>query len=396
MANGVQPIQQLRTRAIFKLFDDLLPAPESGVPFDLQEWGPFLTQTFTSQFAKDRSEFNGNRDSQRSLLLETSLRLLGQMGYAPTLPAIREFQATLEKADLKKFPSSEMLLRETKYAILKIEFQQGFHSPEARAILRTFSRDVLPDRDFVQWLRDRYFQQDPDGYFTFLTETISDSNSSEIVLLESVSDLAKRYPLKSSPFLQPLLTNASSEVATEAALAILKQDVSPPALKALDQIASDPTASIPERARWFNRFGRERALDYLTSNRSPVPAEYRWDIARIQKQLNDPDEDGRMINRLLTAQIGIENRALTDEQQIEAYRRVIKGKLNRGTLDAGEQLIKLKDVESAPQIRTLLDETAAHCNQKLSWQPDPHAKYPWVDQYEIERIRSDLAKIDAP
>jgi hypothetical protein len=44
----------------------------------------------------------------------------------------------------------------------------------------------------------------------------------------------------------------------------------------------------------------------------------------------------------------------------------------------------------------VLDELEAGCNKRLSWQPDPEARYPWVDRYELERIRKTIEELEKP
>ena len=163
------------------------------------------------------------------------------------------------------------------------------------------------------------------------------------------------------------------------------------ALKALNRLVSDTKASIPADARWFAHFGRERALNYLASDRAPVPQEYRWDVARIETQLNQPWEDGRMINRLITMWSGLLNRYLPDDQQVAAYRRTLAGQINRGTVEACEALIKLQDKSSGNRIAEILQELEANCNKEMVWKAkDSTAKYPWINKYDIERVRACL------
>lgn len=397
-SNGIQAFGDIQTRAISKLFVDLIPKEAVGAAFELKSWGPFLTGILAGceQSAKANLE---RLDGKDELLMETSLRLLGQGGYAPALDVIAGLEVDANQpapGPLKEqgLDWQSRILREAAYARRKIEFQERFDPESATETIHRSGRALNSDRDFVLWLREEFFKKDPGGYFALVSADIQSPQSGEDILRESIIDLKTRYPDKVAPLLQMVLGNSSSEVVADAALAVLEQDRNnETALKALTRLAGDPGASIPPSVHWFDRFGRERALDYLASARSPVPEKYRWSVARVESQLGRPWEDGRMVNRLISAWSGLQNQPLPDDRQTAAYRRAISGTINRGTVDACEALVKSKDKASEDRIAGILRELEAHCNKGLAWQSDPSAKYPWIDKYEIGRITAELKKM---
>ena len=394
-SNGIQAFGDIQTRAISKLFVDLIPKEAAGTAFDLKSWGPFLTGILAGD--EPAAKANPKRlDAKNELLMETSLRLLGQSGYAPALDVIAALEADASQpapGPLKEqgLDWQSRILREAGYARRKIEFQERLEPEPAAETIHHFGRSINSDRDFVLWLRDEFFKQNPGAYFALLAADIQSPESGEDILRESIIDLKSRYPDKAAPLLQVVLSNPSSEVVADAALAVLEQDRNnEAALKALSRLAGDPGASIPSSAHWFDHFGRERALDYLASARSPVLEKYRWDVARVESQLERPWEDGRMINRLISSWSGLQNQPWADDKQTAAYRRTIAGTINRGTVDAFEALMKLHDTASAGRMAGILQELGVNCNKGLAWESDPSAKYPWIDKYEIERITADL------
>ncbi|CAN5313665.1 hypothetical protein BH09VER1_BH09VER1_36530 [soil metagenome] len=390
-SDGVQLFSEIQTRAICKVFTDLVPKAGSGGPLELKSWGPFLTSILTENEIHLRHSPT-RLDSETSLLVETSLRLLGQIGYVPALPVIRAVEADANEAAKERWPAN--IWRETTVAALKIEMQEKFDEASAARLIRDFDRRDNANYDFILWLRGEYFQRWPDAYFALLAANLQDPQTREPVLLETIADLRALFPQKAAPLLQSLLNNTSSEVVADAALAILAMEPgNEPSLQALTRLASDPKGPIPPAVHWSAYFGRERALDYLTSEKPAVPPAYRWDVARVQKQLDLPWEDGRMVRHLLDDRWILQKRVVPDEAKIAAYRKVLSGPLNMGSADACEALIELKDKDSAPPISAILKELAAHCNKSLSGQGEPGAKYSWIDKYEIERIDDSLNKM---
>ncbi len=398
-SNGIQSFADIQTRAVTKIFGDLIPKEGSGAPFDLSSWGPFLTEILVEN--EPATRYNPKSlDRAHELQIETSLRALGQMGYVPALDVIIALQANASQQ--ANSPGRDQGLdwrsrvaRETGYARQKIELQKQFDPVLASRLIHGFGRGTNPDRDFVIWLREAFFKQKPDDYFALLSADVQSPRSSENILRESVWDLKTKYPEKAATLFQVALRNPSSEVVADTALAVLERDPgNDDALSALTRLAEDPTASIPERTHWFDHFGRQRALDYLASARSPVPQKFRWETARIEAQLKQQWEDGRMINRLISTWSGLLNKPMPEDQQIAAYRKAIASTINMGTVDACSALIKLQDKASAGRISEILHELKANCNKELAWKPDPSAKYPWIDNYEIDRVMADLKKLD--
>lgn len=387
--SGVQNFENMQTRAMEVVLEDLIPKEGTGKPFALWEWGPFLTEQLADcEILLKDAPFRLDKDT--TLLLDTSLRLLGQMGYEPARTVILAVEDEAMQAP-PEAPWADEVLRETGYARQKIAIQAEFDPSEVGMVIHEQGRALNSDRDFVQWLRDRYFAEDAEEYFALLAKDMRDPGTSETILLESIADVQKRHPKSAAPLLKEVLSNASSEVAVQAALELLNADANhDDALKALTRVAADADASIPTGVRWSNHFGRERALDYLAAARSPVTPEYRWDAARIEQQLSLPREDGRMINRLISMWHGLNNKPMPDSQQIAAYRKALAEPYNMGTVTACSELIRLRDQASAKQIEKVMEELRSGCNKGKPWEEDPEAKYPWIRQSEIEQVERRL------
>ena len=391
-ADGVRDFGEVRTKALATLFEGLFPKDADKKSFPLYEWGPFLTKLL----AESENEMQGapaRLDRDVELTAETCLRLLGQIGYVPAKAAISTVAEDAKKAPPKSH-WAKSLAREAEYALTKISVQERFDAVEVDRMVHAYGRKLNPDRDMARWLRDQYFEQDQRGYLAMLARDMTDEDASEDVLLESVEDVHGRFPEEAKPLLAGVLDNRSTEVSVKAALALLESDpTDATALDALERAAGNPFAAIPANARWFSRFGRERALDYLASQKLPIPPGRRWDAERIDRQLGMPFEDGRMINRLISARDILAPGTLMPAQRIGAYRKAFGEPYNRGTLEACEELIKLKDKESKGRIAGILDELEAGCDQKLPLAEDPEAKYPGVGKFDVERVREQFKSL---
>lgn len=339
--NEIPNFEPFKIRAIYTVFNDLLTDKE-GHPFDLQEWGPFLTEVLRNQMPSVAEDSRDYLKKYTTVSLETSLRLLGQSGYEPAQEEIARLKAVALDAQKSGMKWLEPILRECDYVTIKIRFLSSFETAPARELIHSYSRSILPDQDLVLWMRKLFFEKNSDEYLILLSEDLRNTESSETILLESISELRRLHPDLAGELLSALLGHASSEVASNAALAILATDPENiPALQTLNRLASDPAASIPEKAKWFHYFGRERALDHLFSKKSSVPAGFRWDAVRVRRQLAQPGEDGRMVNRLLSALHILEKREVSKKEQIAAYRASLQGKNPAGIETAREELQKL-------------------------------------------------------
>lgn len=391
-SDKVQDFQKVQIKAMSSLLDSVLPKDGKGKPFALSRWGPFLTRLLAGS-ERGLQSIPDRLGDATEITIDSSLRLLGQMGYGPAKPVIEAVAADAEKS-----PSSaswkDAVLRETGYAMRKIAVQEEFDSAEVDRLIHGYGRRINPDRDMVQWLRDQYFEKNPDAYFSMLSHDLTAKDTSEDVTLESVEELRKRYPSAARPLLTGVLGNPSTEVSVNAALALLKSDPGNiAALETLDQAAGNPHATIPPDARWSSHFGRERALDYLTSKKNQVPPKYQWDTARIDQQLSLPWEDGRMINRLISAKVCLENKNQPDSIQIEAYRKALAKPYTMGTAEACDKLIKLRDKASAKRIAEVLGDLRDGCNKGLPWQEDADARYPWIGKADLDQSEQELKKM---
>jgi len=314
-ADGGRDFAEVQTLAVMQLFGGW--KSDQPEPFDLKEWGPFLTRML------------GVEKSAGGVLDEVSLRLLGEAGYEPALAVMTETEK-----DARERVRMEYALART-----KIEFLRQFDAARAAGMIHDWSRATWPDRDLVQWVRNLYFAQAPAAYRRLLEEDLRNEKTGEEVLRESIADLRKRWPGEGNDLLAGLLRHTSPEVVSDAALALLADNPqNSDALRALDRIASDLDVPIPAEAGWFSHFGRERALDYLYSTRAPMPEGFRWDAARLRRQIATEGEDGRMMKNFLTALYVVENQPVSRDEQIAAYRRSLQGRSQPGIDCAREEL----------------------------------------------------------
>ncbi len=341
--DGLRNFDEIQGLAVFNVFA-ALTSQDAGVTVDLRSWGPFLTDLLRAQGIEIAS---GAREFRSSTLpIEVSIRLLGQMGWEPALGAINELDEIARKAESGGAGWPEAVLRESRLAREKITLLQRFDSSKARGIILAHSRKLHPEVDLVKWVRAHYFEKDIAGYYAFLAANLGNPETDEAVLAEDVAELVKLYPGRGRELMRGVLRHPSSEVTSAAALALLADNPNETiALDALQRLASEPTASIPPGARWFSHFGRERALDFLYFSRSPVPPGYRWDAARVRRQLAVVGEDGRMVNRLLSALHILEKSEPSKEYKIAAYRRCLQCGSEQGRAAAVEALRELGAAE---------------------------------------------------
>jgi len=396
--DGIQDFDELRTRAVFRVFSDMLPqgrdAPR-GTPFPLTEWAPFLTEevrAWTGRIPDDLTQEDlGAGDD---LPLETSLRILGETGHEPALPVVNALQDRLTDATEKKTYKAWCIRREAGYARTKIRLLTRWDAAEAVRLIHGNPRHWHADNDLAKWMRARLFERDPEAYFSQLVADTAEQAHDAALLRDTVAELAARYPGRALAEIRGLLDHASPEVAADAAFVLLRsRPDDAAALTVLDRLAGDTAVKIPSHDDWFQKFARVRALDYMRSEGAPESV--RWSSQRVRRQLAQPGEDGRMVHCLLSA-LDILGDPAGDEEKAGAYRRVLSGPRNKGVLVACEELIELEDRASAPAIRRALDEIAADCNKGFSWKPDPQALYPWTDKYDLERIRESLGKLEGP
>jgi hypothetical protein len=390
----IEDFDELRNRAISRLFEALLPegrnAPKGRV-FDLAEWAPFLTAEIGAATERIPAELPKSGNEEDHLLLEASLRILGETGHAAALPILKALEAKLAHATESGTYGAWCVRREAGFAATKIHFLTQWNPAEAMDAIRGNVRRWHADNDLAKWIRARFLERDPEGYQKELLDDLAQRAQDADLTRETIAELAQHYPGQCQDELRRLLKHAEPEIAADAAFALLKtQRGAADAVATLERLAGDRRTPIGPYANWFDGFARARALAYLRS--TEAPPESRWSAARVRQQLAQPDEDGRMLHHLFSA-LDILQDPATPEEKLRAYRRVLEGRRNKGILVACQALIELKDRDRAPLIGRVLDELAAGCNQHLSWQEDPDAKYPWTDKYELDEVRKTLAKM---
>ena len=393
--NGIEDFDELRNRAVSRLFEALLPegkdAPK-GRAFPLAEWAPFLTAEIGAATRRIPPELPKYGNEGEELLLEASLRILGETGHAAALPVLKALEAKLGNATEGGTYGAWCVRREAGFATTKIRFLSQWDSAGAMAAIRANPRHWHAENDLAKWLRARFFERDPKGYRNELLDDLAKRTQDADLVRETIAELAQRFPDQCLGEIRRLLTHADPEVAADAAFVLLKNHPGAlDAIAALDRLAGDSQTPISPYSDWFANFARGRALAYLYSEQAP--RESRWTAARVRQQLVQPDEDGRMVHHLLAALDILKDPAVPGEKML-AYRRVLGGNRNKGILLACRELIGLKDRDAAPLIRRVLDELAAGCNKGLAWQEDRDAKYPWTDKYELDGVRKDLAKME--
>lgn len=387
-SDGIQDWEELVHRAIFRVWNELMPdvrrdLRNMGILHDpvedvqanetdpatlelLKSWAPALVEEVKS--ASSRPAEDGNR-----LLLETSLRMLGEAGYKPAATVI---------ASLLKKPTgdywTERVREEAGYAQTKIRFANHWDSATAAAEIRANPHKLHAQSDMERWLRARFHRQDAEGYRRMLLADLVSPVDNPRLKRMTIVELQRNYAGQGLKEMLPLIRSNPS-VALDAARAILgTRPDNKEAITAVERIAGDPATPIAPEQEWYESFARSRALKYLISDKAPAAC--RWTPERIRRQLEVAGEDGRMVIRLFQA-LTLLKTPVEPGAEVLVWRRVLKGSINKGVLVACENLIRMQDKESAKDMERVLAELLAG------------AKYPWLIRSSVEALQADLAKM---
>lgn len=240
---------RMRNRAIFQCFRALWrdegekDAPQ-GEAFPLEEWAPFLRGEVKN--SAEASAPDKDLADRERLLLETSLRILGEAGDEAAEPVIRALQEKLGPSENPEKYRIQSVLKEAGWALTKIRFLNRWDAAGAAEVIRGNPRALHAQNDLADWLRRRYFLVDPGGCHRHLLEDLARRTGDAALLRETLRELGARYGGEPREAVAALLGHGVPEVAADAALVILKsrpEDGEAPA--ALDRLAADPSTPIP-------------------------------------------------------------------------------------------------------------------------------------------------------
>lgn len=305
--DDIQDFDQLRTRAVFNLFDSICKTAEAKQPkqaLALQEWDEFLLtqiQRASADITADNIS-DENISNENELLLETALRIIGQSGYVAAEGEIERLCKKLAAAHRERQYRACCIREETDYALVKIELQNRWSAERARELIHGNRRSLHAENDLAQWIRGLYFDRERIGYHDLLRHDLK-AAADPLLLLETLKELAKRFHGQDMPEIAELLSHPNPEVTADAAFILLDASLDPrpdpsAALAAIERMAGDPNTPLPAEAHYFDiRLARMRALEFMcgvhpcwsdpscTRAAIPTPPGIRWNVDRVRAQL---------------------------------------------------------------------------------------------------------------
>ena len=397
----IQDFEHLRKQTVDHLFDGVvnMPSPSPAYPGIIREaprgttetsrlrlekdWGAFLTRVvgrLTTEI--DPTRLYGGVTHEQLQLMTVSVRLLGESGYAASAATLRSARQKLSRW-AKEGPSPEKTLHDlTRGALLRLSLLEKFDATAAAKILDD-NRALRDDPLLERWVRQRWCTVDAQGYRLALLKDISTPTVDIERYRRSVDELVRRYPQRVHADLAGYVMSKHPEVSVKAALAILKVNpADTPALGVVERIASDVSTPIAADARGYGEFARAQAVAFMTSEQAPILR--RWDTFRVRRQVLD-EKDGRMIRTLFLCLVRLGGRPMRAER-IRAYRRALKAPMSRGVVEAIDQLIRLRDYDSATTLKIRLMDLESGCAPAGRRTPAKTPKYSWVKSDEVERL----------
>jgi hypothetical protein len=427
---GAGVIAELRVAAIDRVLWDLVPQA-ARQPADETADRPAWLELGRAVLPGCHGDAQGVLSERARLLAQDFARLFGDLGDdtdAGLLAALTgSLRPSIEPAPHQSTSPTyweDSVRAEVAKAQSRITTRMHLDPEAVRAEIHANDHGTYPGNQHERWLRQALHERAPEFYLAML---LADLQAADPILVgESVAELDRLHRGRQPEALRPLLAHADPEVVLAAALAILgvpnasygwhvdpglaravgaaaDDPRSLEALRAIQHLAGDPTVPLPPGRNWFNSNARTQAIGVLMA----CPPPWQWDEERSRRQLADPAErEGRVVLRLLQ-KLGIEMRSgavppretLTDERRafaVAVWRRCLGDPPTRGTLLAMQELAKLGDEESRPRMREVLATLRAGCNAGLSHIPDPTARYPWTDRYDLERIEGELGLAVSP
>lgn len=435
----IQDQDDLKHRAIQKVFDDLVADKSlQWKPFEPTDWNDYLKRRLVSYAATFRASKEGGwrEDVDESVAepCKAMLRILGVSGEEAAEKLIAELAALApperEGDDLSLYEARSVGL-EARLAEERVRFRLHWNSVEAKTVIHRNPGRRHAQNDQEAWLRTLFYSRDPDGYLAMIVADLHAEDPG--LVITSITELDRYDSGRFLSELQPLLEHANPNVAGVAAFSMLgvarnryhgtperAAAVAQAAAKAktddrirkawvtVERLASDPTISIPPGAYGFHGTAREMAVRLLSSTACPPP--WQWDRERVREQIANPSErDARYVEDLLaiigtfplTSEVSFDirdGRKVPVEPKrselIAIWRRCLAKPYTRGTLLAISELAALGDDESMPLARSILEEIEGSCADLAAVGEGAKGKqYPWIDQYDLKRLRSQLDRL---
>ena len=375
--------EEIRIHSLYDLVERLFPPLKFrenplGKTFPLSEWDEFYTNEVKT-IPIDLQTKDLPTDSK--LRLETALCVLGESGCQAATPLIKTLLDKLSQNENKNYYNASSISAEAERALIKINLLNQWNIKNASTIIHNSEHLNFIRKDLIKWTRKMFFTRNPEAYHQLLSEDL-DPNLNSILICETMAELQKCFPGEDLKAIWALIQHTNPEVATKACFLLLEnkleKDTDIKIYETLERLVLDTETTIEPTTEYFHHFAREQALNYLCKN---APISVRLTSDRIRKHLEKP-EDGRMVYHLLSGLAILGSSAITEEI-IAAYRLSLNRAYTKGTLVACENLRSLGDKESSKKVRLILNEILAGCNKGHSWEPDPLAKYPWIDKDKI-------------
>lgn len=137
------------------------------------------------------------------------------------------------------------------------------------------------------------------------------------------------------------------------------------------------------------------------------PAPWGWDIERLSRKFEDPNEvDGRVIDNLLfemhlprlriSFETPIELSQADRDRLISTWRRCLAAPYNSGTVLAMDELIALQDLESLPQLQKVVAELKAGCAPDRNEASNSELAFPWLTLADVDFLETKVSELAAP
>lgn len=339
---GVRVWDEIRSEAMFDLVTELIPPTERCTSADFDEWAPWLL----AEVVRGEPEPLAKLNRPQRLVIETSLRGLGEVGTKPALAAVDALEARLRAPTGPTSAADDDLLDECRLARTKLRLRHAFDATDAAALLSAPGDAAGWDTDLRAWVRRRWRAADPAGFLTYARGRIADPASGPERLVECLEDLAPYADPELVPIVRSFLSHPRLGVRAAAAAACLVRDRKDDA-----------------------------ALVVLVRAQLAQPRLFETDDA-LRTAIRSGVEDGRWVHLALASadRLGFER-----DEQVRIWRAMLDRPPHRGTHWAVRHLLHLEDRATYAKLETVTARWAAEApaRETVGLSEDAAASMAW-------------------
>jgi hypothetical protein len=333
----------IRDYALFQLFGSLVPTHTARRRIEAAAAAGFITEEVRRAAKRLDLEYRG----EHTLLLETCLRIAGDVGDADTLAAVESLETALAadpRDDWDATTIRENLADEFGIARTKLSLRLDWSAERARTILGELQVKTKGESDLLVWIRRRWRASAPVDYLKFVVEERPTGTAAVRADLARTLDEIRTSGAQVDPAaLRPHFADTDAQVrlaAARAVLAVSEDDRA--ALSAIVDLARDPSIRV-DRSGDTPTGVRLDALAEVGARRLVPPGALRAMLAA------EVLPDGLLVQALLDA-LARSDEPPSPEETLAAWRRTLE-QSPYGGLDVGiAKLIDLRDVESRPRM----------------------------------------------